>query len=88
MCLIFCSFKLSFEAMLLNQVQARKELSLIDSTQVISLKDDIDVMMMTLLHLIKANIMLLPLSIHLWLWEKYHPLGEPMRPGGSEGSSP
>lgn len=37
-------------------------------------KDDVDVMMVTLLYLTKASILLLPLSIHFWLWENYHTL--------------
>ncbi|VFV33854.1 Hypothetical predicted protein, partial [Lynx pardinus] len=64
-----------------NQVQARKELDLTDSTLVMSPKGDIDVIMVTLLYFTKASLLLLPLFIHSWLWEKYYPLGELMRPG-------
>lgn len=53
----------------------------LNSILVTSPKGDNDVLMVTVLRLIKANLLLLPLPIHFWLQDRYQPLGEPLRPG-------
>lgn len=71
------------------QVQARKELGLTASW---SCHQRVTLMsvMMTLIDLTKASLLFIPLPIHFWPWEIYQLLGEPLKPGGSEGpgSSP
>lgn len=61
-----------------------------DSILVMSPEGDSDVMIMTLIDLTKASLLFIPLPIHFWPWEIYQLLGEPLKPGGSEGpgSSP